>query len=396
MSAGPDPTLPADVEAVVIGAGQAGLSASWHLRRLGVEHVVLDGGSTAGGAWAHRWPTLAMATVNGVHDLPGTPLGAVDPRAPASAVVSAYFAGHEQRWHLPVLRPVRVTAVRRDADRLVVEASDGRAWAARAVLSATGTWTRPFRPSWPGLGGFGGRQLHTADYRGPDELAGARVAVVGAGLSAVQLLLEVAEVADTTWVTRRPPVFRDSFDEDARRRAVALVEERVRAGLPPGSVVSVTGVPWTPQLRAAAERGLLERLPVPDRVVPDGLVWHHPAPGAPTHLGIDVLLWCTGFRPALGHLAPLRLREAGGGIRVEGTAAVREPRLHLLGYGPSASTVGADRAGRAAAVGISAALASRDSEDDALTRAASPPPAPVSRRRRPGAAAAAPGADRRT
>jgi pyruvate/2-oxoglutarate dehydrogenase complex dihydrolipoamide dehydrogenase (E3) component len=62
----------------------------------------------------------------------------------------------------------------------------------------------------------------------------------------------------------------------------------------------------------------------------------------------DVILWATGFRPAVDHLAPLRLREPGGGIRLEGTRVAADPRVHLVGYGPSASTVGANRAGRAA------------------------------------------------
>lgn len=62
-----------------------------------------------------------------------------------------------------------------------------------------------------------------------------------------------------------------------------------------------------------------------------------------------MILWATGFRPAVDHLAPLRLREPGGGIRVEGTRAVRDERVQLVGYGPSASTIGANRAGRAAA-----------------------------------------------
>jgi hypothetical protein len=63
----------------------------------------------------------------------------------------------------------------------------------------------------------------------------------------------------------------------------------------------------------------------------------------------DVILWATGFRAALDHLAPLRLREPGGGIQLEGTRSVRDARIHLVGYGPSASTIGANRAGRAAA-----------------------------------------------
>lgn len=57
-----------------------------------------------------------------------------------------------------------------------------------------------------------------------------------------------------------------------------------------------------------------------------------------------MILWATGFRAAIDHLAPLRLREPGGGIRLDGTRAVRDERIHLVGYGPSASTIGANRA----------------------------------------------------
>jgi pyruvate/2-oxoglutarate dehydrogenase complex dihydrolipoamide dehydrogenase (E3) component len=74
-------------------------------------------------------------------------------------------------------------------------------------------------------------------------------------------------------------------------------------------------------------------------------------------LPVDVILWATGFRPALDHLAPLRLRAPGGGIVMDGTRVVAEPRLHLVGYGPSSSTIGANRAGRAAVAGIVQRLA---------------------------------------
>ena len=73
----------------------------------------------------------------------------------------------------------------------------------------------------------------------------------------------------------------------------------------------------------------------------------------------DVVLWATGWRAALGHLAPLRLRGPGGGIAVDGTRVRADPRIHLVGYGPSASTVGANRAGRAAAREVAALLRSR-------------------------------------
>jgi NADH dehydrogenase FAD-containing subunit len=66
----------------------------------------------------------------------------------------------------------------------------------------------------------------------------------------------------------------------------------------------------------------------------------------------DAILWATGFRAELEHLAPLHLRGPGGGIVMEGTQVASEPRVHLVGYGPSSSTIGANRAGRAAVAAI--------------------------------------------
>ncbi len=122
-----------------------------------------------------------------------------------------------------------------------------------------------------------------------------------------------------------------------------MVDERVRNGLPPQSVVSVTGLPVNDAVRRAREQGVLDRLPMFDRITPTGVAWDDGRT-----VEADVILWATGFRPAVDHLAPLRLREPGGGIRAENTRAVRDGRVHLVGYGPSASTIGANRAGRAA------------------------------------------------
>ncbi|MBT2451037.1 NAD(P)/FAD-dependent oxidoreductase [Streptomyces sp. ISL-43] len=333
------------MDVVVVGAGQAGLSSAHHLARAGIAHVVLDHAPRPGGAWQFRWPSLTYGKVHGMHALPGMELTGADPLRPSSEVISEYFAAYEDRFGLRVRRPVDVTAVRDGADgRLLVESGSGT-WSARALINATGTWDRPFWPRYPGQEAFRGRQLHTANYPGPAEFAGARVIVVGGGTSAVQHLLEVSEVsAESTWVTRRPPVFRDGgFGEAEGRAAVALVEDRVRRGLPPQSVVSVTGLPLNEAVRGALASGVLARLPVFDRLTATGATW---ADGR--RVEADAILWATGFRPAVDHLAPLRLREPGGGIRLDGTRAVRDERVHLVGYGPSASTIGANRAGGAA------------------------------------------------
>ena len=87
--------------------------------------------------------------------------------------------------------------------------------------------------------------------------------VVGGGISAVQLLGEISEVTQTTWVARRSPDFRKyEFTPELGREAVALVEKRVREGLPPKSVVSVTGLPITPAIEGMLTKGVLDRKPM--------------------------------------------------------------------------------------------------------------------------------------
>ena len=345
------------LDAVVIGAGQAGLSAAYHLRRRGMDDVVvLDAEDGPGGAWRHRWDSLTMATVNGIRELPDAPAPEVGGDVPANIAVPAYFAEFEARTGLAIRRPVRVTRVEEDPagagqrqGPLLVRAvgADGRALPVlrtRAVLNATGTWTRPFVPAVPGAAEFRGRQLHTAEYVAADEFAGQRVAVVGGGISALGHLQEIAEVGETRWYTRREPIFReDEFTEEAGREAVAGVWDAVREGRPVGSVVSHTGLLWTPALRRAACRGILDRRPMFTRIVPGGVI---EADG--TRTPVDAILWATGFRHELRHLRPLGLTGPLGGIAMDGTAVAVDPRIHLVGHGPGASTIGANRAGRAA------------------------------------------------
>ena len=369
-----EPAGPVDVTVVVVGAGQAGLSAAYHLRRSGLAavgdagwedapatFVVLDDAPQAGGAWQHRWPGLTMADAHGVHDLPGMPLLVPDLTEPAAFAVPYYFAQYEEAFDLRVQRPVRVERVESVQDRLLVRSrsverpTEEVVWRARGLINASGTWQKPFWPAYPGRGGFRGRQLHAHDFRLPEDLADGHVVVIGGGTSAVQLTLMLARVTTTTWVTRRPPQWRDEeFTPELGRSAVAEVDERTRAGLAPQSVVSVTGLPLTPAYRDGIAAGVLRARPMFDRITPDGVEWDAPdTPGegwvsGPGHVGARTLLWCTGFRASLDHLAPLGLRAAGGGIAMDGTQVVADPRIQLVGYGPSASTVGANRAGRQA------------------------------------------------
>lgn len=255
---------------VVIGAGQAGLSAGHHLQRRGFvsalsdpgaprTFVMLDAESAAGGAWQHRWESLRIATVNGIFELPDLPPPALDPDEPSRTAVPRYFADFEQRRALPVLRPVAVTSVSRaddDPDGDLLVDADAGGWRARAVVNATGTWNAPVLPRYPGQDSFRGRQLHTRDYVSAADLAGLRVAVVGGGISAVQQLEEISRTATVLWYTRREPVFLEGGfrPEVEGRTIIAAVTGDVEAGRPTGSVVSYTGLPWSSYAIAARGR----------------------------------------------------------------------------------------------------------------------------------------------
>lgn len=347
---------------VVIGAGQAGLSVGYHLRRLGLvpgtDLVILDRAPSTGGAWQFRWEALRLGAAHRVHDLPGMramglQFDDADRSRPARDVVGEYYRRFEQHYDLRVRRPVSVSSVSRlDGDTaagalcVTTRSADGAETRIRAdvVVNASGTWGTPFVPWYPGRGVFRGRQLDTTDYRSAAEFARQDVVVVGGGTSAIGFLLELDGVARSThWFTRRPMVWADTASLDLES-AVAAVDEQdraARAGEVLPSIVSGTGVPVSRRIRAGIDRGVLRDQPMFTRMDETGVVT---ADG--THVHADAVLWATGFRADLRHLAPLHLRTAAGGVVVADGRSADEPRLFLAGYGPQASTIGANRAGR--------------------------------------------------
>lgn len=354
--------VPESLDIVVIGGGQAGLAAGYFLRRSGLSFGILDGGEAPGGAWRQAWDSLTLFSPAQWSSLPGWPMP-VPPGGgyPPRDAVIAYLAAYEARYALPVRRPVRVSAVRAAGPHLRVEADDGTAWDARAVISATGNWANPFIPEIPGRDQFTGRQIHSAAYRRPEDFAGQSVLVVGGGNSGAQILAELSHVAArTSWVTEREPVFLPD-DVDGRvlfeRATARWLAEREGRPAPPvqgglGDIVAV------PPVREARSRGVFVSLRPFAGLTTDGAAW---ADG--TSVKADAIIWCTGFRPALSHLAPLGLVGADGRVAVDRQGRViAEPRLWLLGYGDwtgmaSATLAGVTRAAREAVASVAEACA---------------------------------------
>lgn len=170
---------------VVIGAGQAGLSLSWHLKDRGVEHVVLERHRYAAQWRDARWDTFCLVTPNWQCRLPGFPYDGDDPDGfMVREEILDYFDRYVSSFDPPLREGVEVTRVRRVGSVMEVETSEGTLTADHVVV-ATGSYQRPVVPPWaPALAV---PQLHSQEYRNPEQLPPGDVLVVGSGQSGAQI-----------------------------------------------------------------------------------------------------------------------------------------------------------------------------------------------------------------
>jgi len=179
-------SLPESIDVAVIGGGQAGLAASWHLTARGREHVVIDRGEI-GDTWRHRWDAFHLVTPNWQLQLPGDEYSGDEPDAflPRDEVVARInaWAG---RFRPPFVGGTEVSSVDPEPDEgFAVRTSTGRL-RARRVIVAAGTYHRPKLPAGDGLPA-GVLNLVATDYRSAGSLHAGAVLVVGTGQSGVQI-----------------------------------------------------------------------------------------------------------------------------------------------------------------------------------------------------------------
>lgn len=308
------------VGTVVVGGGQAGLAAGFHLRRRGENFVVLDANAVPGGSWGSYYESLVLFSPARRSSLPGMPFPGDPARYPVRDDVVAYLAAYAERWDLPVLHGHRVTSVVAVDGGFEVRAADG-SWRAHRVVNATGGFGAPVRPALPGLGEFGGEVLHSSEYRTPESFDGRRVVVVGGGNSAVQIAVEIAARATVTLASRRPVRLAPQRPGgvDLHDWLVRSGVDRVPAGLWPSRSRTVPVID-DGRYRAALAAGRPERRPMFSRLTEEGVRW---ADG--TDEPIDVIVLATGFRPDLAHLSgvPGALAADGSPHHRGGLSAVR-------------------------------------------------------------------------
>lgn len=179
------------VTAVVIGAGHAGLAASHFLTAHGIDHVVLERGVVANSWRRERWDSLRLLTPNWLSGLPGHPYAGPDPDGyMAAGEVADHIEAFGARSGAPVRTGTTVVSVRPAPAGYVVDTDRG-AYAARAVVLATGACNRPAVPDLAAALPASLTQITTFDYRSPGQLPDGGVLVVGASATGVQLADEI-------------------------------------------------------------------------------------------------------------------------------------------------------------------------------------------------------------
>lgn len=180
---------------LVIGGGQAGLSVSYHLRRLGVEHLVLDASDRIGDAWRTRWDSLTLFTPRRYDSLDGMRMPGDPAGSPTKDEMADYLEAYVARFDLPVLTGHRVTSLRRDGDDFLAETAAGT-FRAHQVIVAMSNYQQPRIPAFAHELDAHIRQLHAAAYASPAQLLPGPVLIVGAGNSGAEIANDIAAEHD--------------------------------------------------------------------------------------------------------------------------------------------------------------------------------------------------------
>jgi indole-3-pyruvate monooxygenase len=338
-------------EALVVGAGPAGLATSRALSLAGVQHVVLERGNQIGETWANLYDNLVLHTAKRFSALPGLRFPASTPRFPTRRDFLAYLHRYADAFRIPVETQAEVASFQPVGGAWIARTTTGASVQARAVVVATGIVSNPHTPEIPGRNRFGGRVLHSVEYRRPDGFKGRRVLVVGAGNSAGEISVELA---------------RAGGDVTLAVRTGALVVPREIAGIPIQYFsVALASLPARFQKMAVAMTGRTAALVHGPAVLPPPLATNCPnVPLIGFHLAdllragtirlkgglaefttggvrfvdgseqpFDAVILATGYRAAVGMLRGLiRLDDCGFALRRDKVVSVDRPGLYFVGH----------------------------------------------------------------
>jgi cation diffusion facilitator CzcD-associated flavoprotein CzcO len=348
MSA-PQLAVPA-IPVIVVGAGAAGLATAACLKQVGVPSVILEAGDDLATTWRSLYDRLHLHTIKQLSGLPGYPMPAKAPRYLSRDAVVAYLRDYAHHFALRIETGQRVTrALRRDG-AWVVETPQGER-AAQTLVSATGVFANPDTVRYPGQEAYTGRIERAATYREPSPYAGRRVLIIGSGNTGAEIAIDLAEHGVTTSVSIRaganvvprellglpiqrwahviaalpPPVTR--LIAAVLLRNAARRQQKAGVPRPTESIIGRPGVPviGLDFLRLATSGAIAIR-PGVQSFRPEAVVF---ADGREEFY--DVVMFATGYRPALDYLAGLLTLDAGGWPARDGVRSTDQPDLYFVG-----------------------------------------------------------------
>ena len=333
---------------IIIGGGQSALACGYYLRRTELDYIILDNQEQCGGAWQKAWDSMTLFSPAEHSSLPGWLMPKSENEFPRKAEVIDYICQYEKRYNLPVERPVEVKDIRKESDYFKI-ITDKSTYYSMTIISASGTWGKPFIPNVSGKGKFKGKQIHSAFYQNPKEFAGKKVLVVGEGNSGAQILAEISRITEVSWATTKTPAFlpddvdgRVLFDQaSAKYYAEKKGEKFNMSKYNLGSIVMV------PSVKEARDRDILHSKGSFQSFTKDGIRWE-----SGEEESFDAVIWCTGFGYSTDHLQNIVSTDERGIIKTKGTRSIEEENLWLVGYGgwtgfASATLIGVGRTARA-------------------------------------------------
>jgi len=295
-------TASEQVDTVIIGGGQAGLAAGYHLQREGLPFVILDAEARTGDVWRRRWDSLRLFTPAAFSSLPGMRLPAAGDHFASKDEFADYLESYAEHFALPVRHDVRVDRLSRAGERFLVDYGTERI-AARQVVVAMATYQRPKVPAFAAHLDNAIVQLHSSEYRGPGQLPrDGTVLVVGAGNSGAEIALELSQRQPVLLAGRHPGQIPFDIASPAGHAFLTRLVLRVlfhrilSAATPIGRKVrtQISGHAG-PLIRTKAKHlkaAGVERVP---RIkgVSDG----QPVLDNGITPKVVAVVWCTGFRP---------------------------------------------------------------------------------------------------
>ena len=324
-------------ETVVVGGGQAGLAVAYHLTKRGHSCVVLDASDRIGDSWRQRWPSLRLYSPARADGLPGMRFPAPSGSFPSGRDMADFLEAYAHRFALPVRTGVAVDGLEMNGDGYVVMAGERR-FEADNVVVATGVFQHdhPVRPEFAAELDPRIRQLHSADYRGPEQLQEGPVLVVGAAHSGGDIAYEVARAGYRTLLSGRD-TGQIPFDIEGRKArflfpllrfvATRILTVSTPIGRKARSAMRTHGGPLLRVKRGDLEAAGVER--VFERTV--GVEGGKPVLADGRVVDVANVVWCTGFRNDYEWIRfPLPV-DADGFPEQERGAVPSSPGLYFVG-----------------------------------------------------------------